>query len=166
MRVLALLGLLLVVATLAAPLRAHGGDVVFAGVAGPYRILSRALLGGGWVDYSMEISDAVTGLPVTDATVMVTALTPDGRLGPWEAFAGGALYEMVERAPDEIRWELQVSIDGPRGPATLSHRLELGGSNWIWASAAMIGAFVAVIGTHWFVSRRRRSRRARTGAAG
>lgn len=166
MPLLVLLAQLLILSVLAAPLRAHGGDVVFTGTEGPYRMLSRALVGGGWLDYSIEISDASTGLPVTDATVVVTALSPDGRLGPWEAFVGGTLYEIVEPAPDEIHWELLVSIDSPQGAATVSHRLDLGGSDWIWATAAVVGAFVAALGTHLLASRRRRSRRAQSGAAG
>ena len=144
--------LMLFVFALAKPLWAHGGDAVFAGTEGPYNVRARALLDGGRLDYSIEIRDAITGVAVTDAKVVVTAFSTDGQLGPWDAVEEGALYEIVESVPNEIHWRSARSSHGFPPTRFGRLRLDLGecGSPWCvrdgtW-NALLVGTTTHVVG--------------------
>lgn len=147
-------------ANVAPPAHAHGGDLFFTGVSGPYLVRSFAVWNDGWLDYSIELRNLDTNAGIPGARVRVTAVTPEGIRGPWEALYTGSTYEIVEPAPEEIHWTLQIEIDGALGPATLSHELNLAPANWMWASAAVAGAFVAALAAHTYRSRRRARARA------
>ena len=148
-------GLLSILLMVAPPVRAHGGDLFFTGVSGPYLVRSFAAWNDGWLDYSIELRNLDTNAEIPDAQLRVTAVTPEGTRGPWEALYTGSVYEIVEPAPEEVHWTLQIEIGGALGPAMLSHELNLAPANWTWASAAVAVAFMAALAAHAYVSRRR-----------
>ena len=109
-RTAALIVAALVVIALPSAVAAHGGSLVFSGDRGPYQIRAFAILTDGWLDYSIDLRELGSGERVSDAQVSIVALTPDGLLGPWEALFTGTVYEMIERAPDEVDWTIQVDV--------------------------------------------------------
>ncbi len=162
---LTVMAAMLLIALLAPPAAAHGGPLVHAGVSGPYRVRAFALLADGWLDYSIDLRDAGTGLPVIGATVGVQALAADGSFAEWRALWTGTVYEAIEEVGDARRWTLQININGPLGQATASHELDLQPSSWIWAMSAVAGAIVAALAAHAVVGRRRSRQAGRSSAA-
>ncbi len=148
-------GLLSALLTVAPPARAHGGDLFFTGVSGPYLVRSFAVWNDGWLDYSIELRNLDTKPAIPGARLRVTAVTPEGIRGPWEALYTGSVYEIVEPAPEEIHWTLQIEIDGALGPAMLSHELNLAPATWMWATATLAGASAVALGAHIYLVRRR-----------
>ncbi len=138
---------------------AHGGNQVFGADRGSYRIRAFASLTDGWLDYSIDLREIGSGKRVTDALVSVTALTPSGLQGPWDALFTGTVYEMIERAPDEVDWTMQVDIATATGPVTYAHRLRLMPSTWVWPTIAVGGGFVAAVAAHAYSGWRRRNRK-------
>ena len=157
-RTAALIVAALVVIALPSAVTAHGGSLVFSGDRGPYQIRAFAILTDGWLDYSIDLRELGSGERVSDAQVSIVALTPDGLLGPWDALFTGTVYEMIERAPDEVDWTIQVDVTAGAGPMTYAHRLRLAPGTWVWPTVAIGGAFVLAIAAHAYTGRRRRAR--------
>ena len=137
---------------------AHGGSLVFSGDRGPYQIRAFAILTEGWLDYSIDLRELGSGERVTDAQVSIMALTPDGLLGPWDALYTGTLYEMIERAPDDLDWTIQVDVSAGAGAMTYAHRLQLTPGTWIWPTVAVGAVFVLAVAAHAYTGRKRRAR--------
>ena len=148
----------LVVIALPSAAAAHGGSLVFSGDRDPYQVRAFAILNEGWLDYSVDLRELGSGERVSDAQVSIVALTPDGLLGPWDALFTGTVYEMIERAPDEVDWTIQVDVTEGAGPMTYAHRLRLAPGTWIWPTVAIGGAFVLAVAAHAYTGRRRRAR--------
>ncbi len=137
---------------------AHGGSLVFSGDHGPYQIRAFAILNEGWLDYSIDLRELGSGERVTDAQVSIMALTPDGLLGPWNAIYTGTVYEMIERAPDDVDWTIQVDVTGGPGSITYAHRLRITPGTWIGPTVAIGVAFALAVAAHAYTGRRRRAR--------
>ncbi len=157
-RTAALIVAALVVIALPSAAAAHGGSLVFSGDRGPYQVRAFAILNEGWLDYSIDLRELGSGERVSDAQVSIVALTPDGLLVPWEALFIGTVYEMIEQAPDEVDWTIQVDVTADAGSMTYAHRLRLAPGTWIWPTVAIGGAFVLAIAAHAYTGRRRRAR--------
>lgn len=106
---------------------AHGGRPVFAGVAGPYYIQAFALdlsaEQGSLMDYSLSIRGANDRRPIDNATALVGAKTPDGEIAPRKATAFANVHSVYLPVQKSGEWTMNVSIDGPLGPASLEHTL-------------------------------------------
>ena len=157
-RTAALILAALVVLALPSAAAAHGGSLVFSGDRGPYQIRAFAILNEGWLDYSIDLRELGSGERVTDAQVSVVALTPDGLLGPWDALYTGTVYEMIERAPDDVDWTMQVDVTGGPGPITYAHRLRITPGTWIWPTVAVGLVFALAVVAHAYTGRKRRTR--------
>ena len=148
----------LVMLALPSAAAAHGGSLVFSGDRGPYQIRAFAILNEGWLDYSIDLRELGSGERVTDAQVTIMALTPDGLLGPWDALYTGTVYEMIERAPDDVDWTMQVAVTGGPGPITYAHRLRITPGTWIWPTVAVGLVFALAVVAHAYTGRKRRTR--------
>ena len=137
---------------------AHGGSLVFSGDRGPYQIRAFAILTDGWLDYSIDLRELGSGERVTDAQITIMALTPEGLLGPWDALYTGTVYEMIERAPEDVDWTMQVDVTGGPGPITYAHRLRITPGTWIWPTVLVGGGFALAVAAHAYTGRRRRAR--------
>ena len=157
-RLIALTLAALVMLALPSAAAAHGGSLVFSGDRGPYQIRAFAILTEGWLDYSIDLRELGSGERVTDAQVSIMALTPDGLLGPWDAIYTGTVYEMIERAPEDVDWTIQVDVTGGPGSITYAHRLRITPGTWIGPTVAIGVAFVFAVAAHAYTGRRRRAR--------
>ncbi len=157
-RTAALIVAALVTLALPSAAAAHGGSLVFSGDRGPYQIRAFAILNDGWLDYSIDLRELGSGERVTDAQISIVALTPEGLLGPWEALYTGTVYEMIERAPEEVDWTMQVDVTGGPGPITYAHRLRITPGTWIWPTVLVGGGFALAVAAHAYTGRRRRAR--------
>ena len=138
---------------------AHGGSLVFSGDRGPYQIRAFAILNEGWLDYSIDLRELGSGERVTDAQVSIMALTPEGLLGPWDAIYTGTVYEMIERAPDDVDWTIQVDVTGGPGSISYAHRLQITPGTWVWPTVAVGVVFALAVAAHAHTGRKRRERR-------
>ena len=145
------------------PLSAHGGDLVFIGRAGPYKVLcyllrSRGPDGAPLMDYTVSLWDAEAGRPVDGATVMVRVEMPDGEWGPARADSFGNLYQVLIPRDPVGTWRVRVEIDGPLGRAEVAHSLKVrtGPRTWfLWLFALVV---IAIIANELAIRRRRRAR--------
>lgn len=113
--------------------RADGGTVRFSERQGGYQITvftAPTPLRAGLVDFSVLLQDAATGAPLLDACIEI-AVAPSGR--PQEivrsrASAEAATNKLFQAATFELptagRWQVEVQIDGPRGPARVKLEVE------------------------------------------
>ncbi len=137
---------------------AHGGSLVFSGDRGPYQIRAFAVLYDGLLDYSIDLRELGSGERVTGAQISIMALTPEGLLGPWDAIYTGTVYEMIERAPDDVDWTIQVDVTGGPGATTYAHRLQITPGTWVWPTIAVGVAFALAVAAHVHTGRKRRAR--------
>jgi hypothetical protein len=115
--------------------RADGGTVRLSERAGGYQVTvftAPTALRAGPVDISVLLQDPATGEPLTGADVTVR-LVPAGR--PGEALSqaatqGAATNKLFYAAGFELpaagRWQVEVDIHGPRGPAQGRFEMEVG----------------------------------------
>src|SRR5207237_2412364 len=97
------------------------------------------------VDFTTYLRDRQTGRPVDGATVVVTARTPTGRLGPLRATARANTYEVLvpvkssdspkdchcSAAGDWPSIRLHVSVRGPAGEASFAYSPPSLASDWL-----------------------------------
>jgi hypothetical protein len=114
--------------------RAHQGAVRLCERAGDYQLAVFTLptpFRAGPVDVSVLVQDAVTGESVTQArvTLRLTArvsgqvLEQPATNGP----SGNRLFrEAAFELPEAGWWDVEVSVDGPRGPACARFPIEAG----------------------------------------
>lgn len=178
----ALLGMalaLLLTVWAADPAAAHSTALAYQGTAGPYAIWAYQGTRGdapATIAYTAAVRVSSTGVPVDDATVTVTAATPDssdivGRhAGPVTATPIANLYQYVLPDPGPDPWTVQLRINAPAGTGTATFtvnglqnraptRFQV--SPWVIASIGVLG-FAGLAAAAWF-ARRRRTRTARDG---
>ncbi len=116
-------------------LRADGGTLCALEKVGGYRVAvftSPVPLRAGPVDVSVLVQDAATGEQVPEArvTVRLTPRSGDTWSVEGEATSEAATNKLFHAAllelPDAGRWEVEVSVDGPRGPAVVRCEVEAG----------------------------------------
>ena len=147
--------LVLLLAAIATPALAHGGDLIYTGATGPYQVRAFANWAEGWLDYSVELRNVSTGARILDAEVRVSVFENGVQIAEYTAFESGAVYEFVEQSPEEVHWKLVLDISSPLGPAKLTHPLDLAPTNWVLPSVLVIGGFFAAVAAHTWSARRR-----------
>jgi hypothetical protein len=110
--------------------RAHGGAVRLCEQAGAYHLAVFTILTpfrAGPVDVSVLVQDAATGECMTPArvTLQLTA-RGSGQVLEYQATSGAAtdklFHEAVFELPEAGWWNVEVSVDGPQGPAGILAR--------------------------------------------
>ena len=137
--------------------RAHGGDLVYVGSSGQYQVRTFATWSDGWLDYSIDLRNVATGARIPGAKVTVQAFEDGRKLGDWIALESGAVYELVEQTPEEIHWNLVVTISGTLGTTRLTHQLDVEPENWLWSTLIVATGFFGAIAAHLFTAKRRAS---------
>jgi hypothetical protein len=113
---------------------AHQGAVRLCERAGDYQLAVFTLptpLRAGPVDVSVLVQDAATGECVTQAqvTLRLTARGSGQVLEPpvTSGASGNKLFqEAVFELPEAGWWDVEVSVDGPHGPASVRFPVEAG----------------------------------------
>lgn len=137
--------------------RAHGGDLVYVGSSGPYQIRTFATWSDGWLDYSIDLRNVATGARIPEADVTVQVFEHGKKLADFVAFESGTVYEMVEQSPEEIHWNLMITIRGTLGTTTFTHQLDVAPENWLWSSLVVGVGFFGAIAAHLFSAKQRAS---------
>jgi hypothetical protein len=117
---------------LSSSLHADGGAMQLSQTAGDYRIAvftSPTPLRVGLVDFSVLIQDAATGECVPEAQVTVRLKrSGSGRVLTFPATEAAATNRIFQAAVFELpspgRWDAEVAVQGPRGPALVGFGLE------------------------------------------
>jgi hypothetical protein len=122
-------------------------------------------LRAGRVDVSVLVQDAATEECVTPArvTLHLTA-RGSGQVLEYPATSGAAsnklFHEAVFELPEAGWWDVEVSVDGPRGHARARFEVEAGAAapRWqeLWPWFGWPALAVALFGLHRVLARRRR----------
>jgi hypothetical protein len=131
-RTLGRIGLIAVLMLVPSFLRADGGAIRLSQKSGGYRIAvftSPTPLRAGLVDVSVLVQDAVTGECVPEAQVTVRLKRPDSaRFLTFPATSAAATNRLFQAAffelPGPGRWNAEVAVEGPHGPARIEFGLE------------------------------------------
>ena len=137
--------------------RAHGGDLVYIGSSGPYQVRAFATWSDGWLDYSIDLRNVATGARVPGADITVQVFEQGKKLADFVAFEAGTVYELVEQSPEEIHWNLIITIKGTLGTTRLTHQLDIAPETWLWSTLVVTIGFLGAIATHLFIANRRSS---------
>lgn len=114
--------------------RADGGAVRLSETRGPYRVTvftSPTPLRAGPLDVSVLLSDAATGDPVSEASVMICLAPADRPAGAIErrATADAATTKLFHMASFDIgepgTWSVEVAVEGPSGRSAVSTQLAI-----------------------------------------
>ncbi len=147
---------------------ADGGAVRLCEQAGNYRLAvftSPTPFRAGPVDISVLVQDAGTGESVAQAqvTLRLTA-RGSGRVLEQSATSGAASNKLFHAAvfelPEAGSWDVEVSVDGPHGPARARFEVEAGAPTphwldlWPWFGWPVLA--VALFGLHHVLVRRQR----------
>ena len=148
--------------------RADGGAVRLCERAGDYQlaVFTRPTpFRAGPVDVSVLVQDAATGECVAQArvTLHLTA-RGSGQVLEYPATSGAAsnklFHESAFELPEAGWWEVEVSVDGPHGPARAQFAVEAGAAapRWqgLWPWFGWPALAVALFGLHRVLARRRR----------
>jgi hypothetical protein len=148
--------------------RADGGAVRLCERAGDYQLAVFTLptpFRAGPVDVSVLVQDAATGECVAQArvTLHLTAWG-SGQVLEYPATSGAASNKLFHEAtfelPEAGRWEVEVSVDGPQGPARARFEVEAGAAppRWqeLWPWFGWPAVAVALFGLHRVLAGRRR----------
>lgn len=154
---------LAVIAVIPSAVSAHGGPLVYSGEAGPYRVEVYRLFASTGdqqvLTYTLYLR-TTGGRPVDGATVEITARRGEEVYGPTRAGAFTNQYEVQFPVSDAGgNWIIDVTIDSPIGPATLTHTLPSPSS--LTATAAPYVLLLVIIAGAWAVMRWRRRARQR-----
>lgn len=150
--------------------RGDGGTVRVSERVGPYLVsvfTSPTPWRAGPVDVSVFVQDADNRALVREGTVTVKAWLRDrpGDAITYPATAEAATNQLFRAAvfdlPEPGWWDVEVSVEGPKGPAVVRFAAEAGGplpavpdlAAWIGWPAAVVAAFVV----HRALVRRKRS---------
>jgi hypothetical protein len=149
-------------------LRADGGEVRLRERAGAYQVTvftAPTPLCAGPVDVSVLVLDAATAehVPQARVTVRLTA-RGTGEVLEHPATAAAATNKLFHAAvfelPEPGWWDVEVAVEGPRGPALLRFGLEADEPppRWLelWPWFAWPALAVALFGLHRVLARRRR----------
>lgn len=145
LRATTLLGLVscLLVALLAVPARAHGGEVVYSGPVGPYDVIvtDSILDTGEGLVYTLTVRDRSTELPVDGADVLISARFDGDTFGPRSAQYFANQYQVLIPDDRADTVEVTATINGPSGTATLRHEVagSGGGGNSRLVSVLLVG---------------------------
>jgi hypothetical protein len=152
--------------------RAHQGAVRLCERAGDYQVAVFTLptpLRAGPADVSVLVQDAATGecVPQAPVTIRLTARASGRVLEPPSTCgtAGNKLFrEAVFELPEAGWWDVEVSVDGPHGPACVQFPVEAGEAppRWLdlWPWFGWPALAVALFALHRaLVGRRRHSER-------
>jgi hypothetical protein len=145
--------------------RADGGTLRLSEQQGDYRIsvfTAPTPWRVGPVDVSVLVQDATTGDPLPDVVVTIGLDRPGASLLK-QATAGAATNRLFQAAefelPDSGRWQIDVSVRGPRGTASCSCAVVAGEPlpSWLRLSPwiAWPAGVVLLFGIHQFLVRRR-----------
>jgi hypothetical protein len=148
--------------------RAHQGAVRMCERAGGYQLAVFTLptpFRAGPVDVCVLVQDAATGECMTPArvTLQLTA-RGSGQVLEYPATSGAAgnklFHEAVFELPEAGWWDVEVSVDGPHGPARARFEVEAGAAppRWqeLWPWFGWPALAVALFGLHRVLARRRR----------
>jgi hypothetical protein len=148
--------------------RAHDGAVRMCERAGDYRLAAFTAptpFRAGPVDITVLVQDAATGECVTPArvTLYLTA-RGSGQVLEYPATSGAAsnklFHEALFELPEAGWWDVEVSVDGPHGPARARFEVEAGEARprWreLWPWFGWPAVAVALFGVHRALARRRR----------
>jgi hypothetical protein len=122
----------------------------------------------GPVDISVLVQDAANGEPANDVRVVVRIApvgSPDDELTQ-PATAAAATNKLFRSALFELptpgRWEVNIAIDGPAGPAQARFELEVGEPlpHWlaVWPWIGWPAIAIALFGVHQLLVYRNRCR--------
>ena len=158
----------LLLAAFAARVRADGGRMRLKQTSGPFAVTvftTPEPLAVGPGDVSVLVQDAATGECVAQArvTLHLTA-RGSGQVLEYPATSGAAsnklFHEAVFELPEAGWWEVEVSVDGPHGPARARFEVEAGAAppRWqeLWPWFGWPAVAVALFGLHRALARRRR----------
>jgi len=148
--------------------RAHDGAVRMCVRAGGYQLAAFTFptpFRAGPVDVSVLVQDAATGECVTPARVTLHLTAREsGQVLKYPATSGAAsnklFHEAVFELPEAGWWDVEVSVDGPHGPARARFEVEAGAAPprwqelWPWFGWPVLA--VALFGLHRVLARRRR----------
>jgi hypothetical protein len=137
--------------------RAHGGDLVYVGSSGQYQVRAFATWSDGWLDYSIDLRNVATGARIPGAKVTVQVFEDGRKLADWIALESGTVYELVEQSPEEIHWNLVVTISGTLGTTSFTHQLDVEPEDWLWSTLVVATGFFGAIAAHLFTAKRRAS---------
>jgi hypothetical protein len=148
--------------------RADGGAVRLCERAGDYQlaVFTRPTpFRAGPVDVSVLVQDAATGECVAQArvTLHLTA-RGSGQVLEYPATSGAASNKLFHEAAFELPeagwWDVEVSVDGPHGPARARFEVEVGAAapRWqeLWPWFGWPAVAVALFGLHRVLAGRRR----------
>jgi hypothetical protein len=146
--------------------RADGGEVRVSEQAGAYHVTvftSPTPFRAGPVDVSVLIQDAAGEcVPEARVTVRLTAHRTGQVLdypATAEASTNKLFHAAVFQLPEPGWWEVEVAVEGPRGPALLRFGVEADGAppRWLelWPWFAWPALAVALFGLHRVLVRRR-----------
>jgi hypothetical protein len=153
--------------------RADGGAVRWREQAGAYQVTvftAPTPFRAGPVDVSVLVLDAATGEHVPEARVHVRLTARGtGDVLEYPATAAAATNKLFHAAvfqlPEPGWWDVEVAVDGPRGPALLRFGVEAGEPppRWLelWPWFAWPALAVALFGVHQALVRRRMPHEAR-----
>jgi hypothetical protein len=162
-RTLTILGILLLSSLIPHPsslARADGGAVRLSRRAGAYQITAFTAptpFRAGPVDVSVLVQDAATGECVTPARVTLQLTSRgSGQVLECLATSGAASNKLFQEAvfelPEAGWWDVEVSVDGPHGPASARFPVEAGEASprWLdlWPWFAWPALPVALFGLH------------------
>jgi hypothetical protein len=148
--------------------RAHGGAVRLSEPTGGYQLAVFTLptpFRAGPVDVSVLVQDAATGECVTTAQVTLHLTSRgSGLVLEYPATSGAAsnrlFHEAVFELPEAGWWDVEVSVDGPHGPARARFEVEAGAAppRWqeLWPWFGWPALAVALFGLHRVLARRGR----------
>lgn len=146
-------------ASLCAQSNADGGVLRLSAQSGDYQISvfsSPTPLRAGPVDISALVQDASTGKPFTDAQVTVRMTAPGKSALEYPATSAVATNKLFHSAqfdlPESGRWTLEVSVQGPRGPAMVRGELDAAEAlpKWhaLWPWFGWPALVIALFGIH------------------
>ncbi len=150
-----------------APAWADGGAVRLRERAGAYQIAvftSPTPLRAGPVDFSVLVQDAATGAWTPDAHVTVRLkANGSGQALECPASAEAATNKLYRAAvfilPTPGRWDVEVMVEGPRGPASVRFAVDAADPPppwldlWLWFAWPAVA--VALFGIHQALVRRK-----------
>lgn len=146
-------------------LRADGGTLRLSEKRGDLLITvftAPAPFRAGPVDISVLVQDAVTGEPVPRTRVTVRMTKPGQPALEYPATSEAATNKLLDAAqfelPEPGRWQWEVQVEGPHGPAVIGGELEAAPPlpRWreLWPWIGWPALAIALFGIHQVLARR------------
>jgi hypothetical protein len=147
---------------------ADGGAMRLSEQQGPYQITvftAPTPLRAGLVDVSVFVQDAGTGEPVADVRVSVLATPRAGfgeairQVATTEAATNKLFHAAVFDLPEPGWWELEIAVEGTRGPAQVRFPVEAASPapRWLalWPWFSWPALVILLFSLHQLLVRRR-----------